>query len=102
MLRKRSNVGVLLRTVVVVVVVLAAVVLLTRLVAMAGPSRDGRRENVGGGSPSSLLLLSLGAASLYLRGELPMYPVGARVRCACLAPASGFGGGSEKVDAVAN
>jgi hypothetical protein len=36
-----------------------------------GPSRDGRRENTGGGGTSTRLYLVPDAASLYLRGELP-------------------------------
>jgi hypothetical protein len=57
----------------VIVFVPAAVVLLMHLVAMAEPSRDGRRENTGGVDIRVWLLLPLlpTAASLYLRGELP-------------------------------
>jgi hypothetical protein len=54
-------------------VVVTVVVLLTRVVAMAEPGR--RRENTGGvetlEQTLEQTLLSLEAADLYLRGELP-------------------------------
>lgn len=82
--------GVLLR-----VVVVGAVFLLTRPVAMAEPSRDGRRENTGGGTLRRLLLLP-STCSANLRGELPVYTD--RPRCGVLATKEGFpagrGGGS--------
>jgi hypothetical protein len=82
--------GVLLR-----VAVVGAVVLLTRPVAMAGPRRDGRLENTGGGTLRRLLLLP-STCSANLRGELPVYAD--RARCGLLATKEGFaagrGGGS--------
>jgi hypothetical protein len=53
------------------VVAVAVVLVLTRPVAMADPSRDGRRENTGGVGTLIRALPFPPAGSLYLRGELP-------------------------------